>query len=57
MLCIGVGILILHKYALAIAMTLYIFWGLGGAIMHRFRRKSAIPAPASPASPTSAPEA
>lgn len=56
MLIIGVGILILHKYALAIAMIGYIFWGLGIAVMGRFRRKSALPVAASPSSAPPSPQ-
>jgi CDP-diacylglycerol---serine O-phosphatidyltransferase len=51
MLIIGGVTLALYKYALAIAMLIYIFWGLGGAVMSRFRRRSAGPASAA-ASPT-----
>ncbi len=43
MLFIGVAILVLHRYALAIAMIGYTFWGLGGAVMSRIRRRSAGP--------------
>ena len=50
MLIIGGITLALYKYALAIAMLIYIFWGLSIAVMTRFRRKSSPSAPASPAS-------
>lgn len=43
--------LALYKYALAIAMVAYVFWGLAGAAMARFRR-SPVPAPV-PAQPAS----
>jgi CDP-diacylglycerol---serine O-phosphatidyltransferase len=49
MLMIGGVTLALYKYALAIAMLTYIFWGLGGAVMTRFRRKSPTSTLASPA--------
>lgn len=55
-LIIGAVTLALYKYALAIAMLIYVFWGLSGAVMSRFRRTPVMPVPASAPAPAVPPE-